>query len=478
MSDFDFVGGTYVAASPTQDDQECINYYAEVDPTKKQGERGVVALYPCPGLVLQTQLNTVAAIRQMRVLPGGTQLLAVCGNTLYSLNTAFTATAVGTLLTDSGPVSITDNGISAYMCDGPNRYYYTWGTNTFAVVSDGAFTGANSVDVVDNFIIYNNPSSNQWGCTNVASIVSNGLNFASTLAAPGNLVGLIADHRNVFLLGEKASEVWVDVGSQPFPFGILAGTNMQHGCAARGSIARLGESFAFLSVDERGKCVVVQMNGYAPTRISTHAVEYAISQYSVASDAIAFTYQQAGHEFYMLTFPAADKTWCYDLSTGLWHRRASRDALNMYHRHRANCSVVFQNNVLVGDYQNGSIYKFDLNTYADNGVTSVGLRRCRHLTDGLKQEYFESLQLQFQPGTGLVSGQGSDPQAMLRWSDDGGFTWSNEHWAKIGKIGAYKNRCIWRQLGRSRDRIFEVTVSDPVYRTIVSAELNGSVGAH
>ncbi len=285
MPDFGFIGASYVAASPTQDDQECINYYPETDPTKQQGERGVVALYPCPGLIQKMQLPTTGAVRAMRVLPGSNILLAVAGSKLYSVNTAYSATLVGTLLSDTGPVSITDNGISAYLCDGSNRYYYTWGTSTFAVVSDGAFTGANTVDVVDNYMIYNNPSSNQWGCTNVGSVVSGGLNFASTLAAPGNVIGLIADHRNVFLLGEKASEVWIDVGSQPFPFGILAGTNMQHGLAARGSVARLGESFAFLSQDERGKCVVVQMNGYSPNRISTHAVEQEISQYLVVSDA-------------------------------------------------------------------------------------------------------------------------------------------------------------------------------------------------
>lgn len=476
MADFGFVGAAYQAASITQDAQELINRYPEIDP-QKEG-RGVVALYPCPGLLQLMQSATIAPVRGFRVLPGGQTLLAAIGNKLYSITLSYIATAVGTLLSGTGPVSITDNGVSAYLGDGPNRYSYTWGTSTFAVVSDGAFNGANVVDVIDNFIVYNNPNSNQFGCTNVASVVSGALNFASTLSAPGNIAGLICDHRQVFVLGEVASEVWVDAGLNPFPFQILAGSNMQHGCAAIGSIARLGESFAMLAQDTRGQAVVIQMNGYSPARISTHAIEQAMAGYGQISDAIGYTYQEAGHEFYMITFPAADVTWCYDLATELWHRRAWRDTHGVLHRHRSNCCAVFGGRIIVGDWQNGIIYQMSRSTFTDNGVTIPRVRTCRHLTQDLKRVFYNSLQVQYQPGVGLQTGQGSNPQAILEMSDDGGFTYGNQHFATLGKAGMYKNRCIWRQLGQARDRIFRVTDTDPVFGVIVSGELDAQAGIH
>jgi hypothetical protein len=132
--------------------------------------------------------------------------------------------------------------------------------------------------------------------------------------------------------------------------------------------------------------------------------------------------------------------------------------------------------VLVGDYQNGAIYAIDNKTYTDNGQTIRRLRRAPHLVTDFNQQYFEMLQLQFQPGTGLSTGQGADPQAMLRWSNDGGSTWSNEHWRSIGQIGKYKNRVIWRRLGTARDRVFEVVFSDPVKAVIVSANLKANAG--
>jgi hypothetical protein len=131
---------------------------------------------------------------------------------------------------------------------------------------------------------------------------------------------------------------------------------------------------------------------------------------------------------------------------------------------------------LVGDYENGKIYSLNNAVYADNGSTIRRLRRAVHLTSDLQRQFFEEFQIQFQPGVGLATGQGDDPQAMLRWSNDGGSTWSNEHWITIGKIGQYQNRAIWRRLGWSRDRIFEVVVTDPIKAVIVSANLKASVG--
>jgi hypothetical protein len=292
-----------------------------------------------------------------------------------------------------------------------------------------------------------------------------------------NIVSLMVWNRYIALLGQKTAEVWYDVGTFPFPFAILPGTSIQHGCAAKDSLSRLGESFAFLSRDDRGQNVIVQIVGYLPKRISTHAIENEISKYATTSDAIAMTYQQAGHEFYMITFPTADVTWCYDLATQLWHKRAWRDTANVLHRHRANCIVTFNEQVLVGDFENGNIYAFSQSLYTDNGDPIPCIRRCVHLTTDLRQQFFHSLQIQFQPGVGLQSGQGSDPQAILRWSDDGGSTFGNDHMAAIGQAGKYKNRCQWQRLGMARDRIFEVTVTDPVYRAVISANLNASPGA-
>jgi hypothetical protein len=490
MPDFGFVGASYTTRSIYQNDQECINFYPEIDPTKQPGQRGIVALYPTPGLVTEIQFPIQAQIRGMRALSGLQYAIAVCGNRVYRIAPDMTYIQVGTLSSNSGPVSITDNimtteGLTAYLVDGANRYYYVVASNTFVTLlpTDGDWQGATVVDTVDNYVAYNEPGTQNWAVTDLGSPLSTTLLYGSKDGAPDPLVALIIDHRQAYLLGEVTSEVWVDVGSVipnliTFPFQRVSGTSSQTGCGAPFSIARFAETFMFLGRDTLGTATIGQMKGYEYFRLSTHAVENSLVGYDV-SDARAWTFQVEGHEFYVITFPQIDLTWVYDLTTQQWFKWLYWDSSTAtYHRHRANCGIAFANKNLVGDWENGKIYSLDFDEYTDAGNPIRRLRRAPHITTDLQRQYFEEFQIQFQPGIGLETGQGDNPQAMLRWSNDGGSTWSNEHWVSIGKIGSYTNRAIWRRLGWARDRIFEVAMTDPIKAVVVSANLKASAGSN
>jgi hypothetical protein len=488
MPDFGFVGASYTTRSIYQNDQECINFYPEIDPTKQPGQRGIVALYPTPGLVTEIQLPAAAEVRAMRALSGLEYAVAVSGNKVYLIEKDLTYTEVGILGTSSGPVQITDNqmtedGLTAYIVDGLSRYYLEVKDKTFINLpaTDGAWVGASVCDTVDNYIAYNEVGTQNWSVTDLGSPLSTQAWFGTKDGSPDNLVSLIVDHRQVYLLGEVTTEVWIDVGTAipgllTFPFQRVSGTSSQNGCGAPFSVARFAETFMFLARDTLGTATIGEMKGYEFRRLSTHAVETSLVGYDV-SDARAWTFQLEGHEFYVISFPQIDLTWAYDLTTQQWFKWLWWDAPNAtYKRHRAQCGMAFANKNLVGDYENGKIYSLDLDTFTDAGNPIRRLRRAPHMTTDLQRQYFEEFQIQFQPGVGLSIGQGNDPQAMLRWSNDGGSTWSNEHWVTIGKIGKYLNRAIWRRLGWSRDRIFEVAISDPIKAVVISANLKASLG--
>jgi hypothetical protein len=145
--------------------------------------------------------------------------------------------------------------------------------------------------------------------------------------------------------------------------------------------------------------------------------------------------------------------------------------------------------------------------YSDNGNIQKWIRSWRALPTGqnnLKRTAQHSMQLDVESGVGLngiiyppsnnsaianiaiasiaVAGSNSiqildvgvDPQVLLRWSDDGGHTWSNYHAKSLGGIGATGKRVIWRRLGMTmklRDRVYEVSGTDPVKIAIMGAEL-------
>lgn len=99
------------------------------------------------------------------------------------------------------------------------------------------------------------------------------------------------------------------------------------------------------------------------------------------------------------------------------------------------------------------------------------LRRAPHISREAMRLGFDKFTLELETGLGLTTGLGSDPQIMLRFSDDGGQTWTSERWVSAGLIGRYKARPIWRRLGQSRDRVFEIVVTDPIPWRIIGADL-------
>lgn len=179
----------------------------------------------------------------------------------------------------------------------------------------------------------------------------------------------------------------------------------------------------------------------------------------------------------MITFPTANKTWAYDTSTGLWHERAFNNDGSLI-RHRSNCYAFAYSAHTVGDFENGRVYELSKDVYSDSGTAITRLRTSPHISTGLVRNFFKSFQLDMETGVGLDgTGQGTDPQVMFRFSDDGGHTWSNERLRSAGRIGETKWRVRWHRLGMARNRIFEVKITDPVRVALLGAEIEFEQGA-
>ena len=464
------LGGSYVARSVNAADSRMVNLFAEGIP---EGGKEAAFLNRAPGLRL---LATVGDGPIRGLWRMGNYGYVVSGKELYRLNADWTSLYIGNL-SGTGPVSIADNGTQMFIaCNGPS-FIYNSTTEEFAQIADTDFPGAVTVGYLDGYFVFNEPQSQRvWVTSLLDGTAIDPLEFASAEGSPDQLVAAIVDHREAWLFGTNSIEVWYDAGSADFPLQRIQGAFNEIGLAAAYSVAKLDNGLFWLGADSRGQGIVYRSNGYTGKRISTHAVEWQIQQYGDISDAIGYTYQQDGHAFYVLVFPSEDTTWVYDVSTELWHERAGFHE-GQFVRHRGNCQMVYNGEVVIGDFENSNVYAFDLNVYADNGSIQRWLRSWRALPTGkndLNRTAQHTLQLDCETGVGLNTGQGSDPQVMLRWSDDGGHTWSNEHWSSMGKIGRYGYRTFWRRLGMTmkiRDRVYEVSGTDPVKITIMGAQL-------
>ena len=444
--------------------QRLINLYPEAQPETAKAR---LPLLPTPGL-RQFAALALSPCRGLHVM--GADLYAVMGTGVFRIGVDGVATLLDTI-PNGGPVSLDSNGddLAIVLPDTLEGYVVNRTAGTVTKITDADFLGARGVTVIDGYYVFGKPNSAEFFLSAINDPTSfDALDFATAEGAPDNLIAPMRIGRDLWLFGERTTEIWSNVGATDFPFLRVSGGFVARGTAAQFSIDSREGAAVWLG-DNR---VVYTAAGVQPQRISTHAVEQAIAGYARVDDAVGFVYELEGHAFYCLTFPEAGDTWCFDFSTGLWHERES-EGIGTW---RATMAVAFAGGIVAGDTDTGNLWLLDP-TYGLEGaeqIIRVATGTSFH-AEG-KKVGFTRLAADFAAGVGLATGQGSDPRAWLSWSDDGGHTWSNEAERSLGAIGQYRTRVEWRRLGMARDRVFRVQWADPVYTALMAVNIDAEAG--
>ena len=450
MPQIQLVQGAYQARSVIANAQRCVNLYPELN--TKDAEVPYTH-YCTPGLVPLCQ-PTIAEVRELYTA-SNQKLFAVIGNEVYYIDDAFNATLLGTISTYYGLVSMYDNKFSLIVLDGSETgWSVDLTTLVFSGFSPENFVGGNQVRYIDSFLVSSTQNAN------IQSSDSNATTYTAlataTMTGDADQLQIIdVVHKEIWSFGRRTTEVWSNVGGFPFPFAPIPGVFLQHGIAALRSLAKWGLNIFFLSQDNNGEALVMMGTAYKADIISTPAISDAIGGYEIINDAIGFCYQQGSHIFYVLTFPSADKTWVYDLSTQLWHERAWLDNNGQLHRHRANCVAYAYGKTVCGDWQNGKIYNWDLHAYTDDGDPIMRLRSFPHIVSSLDRISYKQFMADIEVGTD--ADPSSDPVVNLRWSDNRGVSFGNGVQQSLGHTGEYQTIPSWNRLGFARDRVFELS---------------------
>lgn len=471
---FPLVGPTYVSRSVSADAQRTINWYPE-RVESGQGKAQVV-LYPTPGLELFATCDR-GPVRGMLV--EGEIVYVVSGDGVHLVRRAGGAAEfVGNVVSDGLPATLCTNGVAGhqvFITSGGKGYIYDTIAGTLLPVT--LLGPVNSGTYIDGYFIAFLSTGFQISEL-LNGMVWPGADVAQRSEGADPVVQGLQNHREIWLWGTITTEVWYNAGSASFPFAPIPGVFIEVGCGAPYSVARFDGQVAWIAQNRDGDRMAVVAAQYVPQRISTHAVEMAWRRYSTIADAVAFVYQDDGHTFYQVTFPTAGATWDYDAATQLWHERAFWNKVTgEYEAHRARAQVRAFERHLVGDRVTGQVYSYSLLAGTDNGEIIRRLRRTPHLSRENKRTFFSRAEIDLEAGLGLAVGQGVDPQVMLRWSDDRAHTWSSEWWTSAGKMGQYMARAYWVRIGSSRDRVIEVTVSDPVPWRLIDGYMTAEEGA-
>lgn len=444
---------SYTTRSLIASAQRCVNLYSEINPVDATAPK---TFYSTPGRKLWSTIPGAGGVRLLYQASNG-EFYGVRGSTIYRHDSGVWSYLAG-LSSDTGPVFGADNGISAVFVDGTTTApTVKFSDHSTSFMSGEGWLGADFVEFLNGVFVFNKPNSQVFYTTGAYDLTLDVLDFASSESSPDNLVRLIRDHNELVLFGEKSTDVFGASSDSDFAFAAIVGATMEVGCAAKYSPCRMDNTVFWVGNDERGDAMVWRMAGYQPQRVSTHALEEEMRRYSTIADAQSYSYQQSGHSFYVLTFPTAGKTWAFDAASQDWAERAYRTPANKLTRVRDNCHSFFQRKHLVGDWENGNVYELDPETYTDNGAVITRLKSFQHMTaDGVRQ-FFDSLTIDMQSGVG--NSLEINPFVHLRWSNDGGNTWSTQVSRPMGKIGRFSDKPKFPRLGSGFDRVFEVSTT-------------------
>jgi hypothetical protein len=441
--------------------QRTVNMYPSAN---APGAKSQLSLFPTNGLTLLSTPNN-GPCRSNGVLWMGS-LYFVIANKLVKLNSVGAATEVGTLNTSASRCVIAIGRTYIVIVDGTDGYAYDGTTFTVIGDSDADFpAGATHVTYLDGYFIVNEGSTDAYFISAIENPLSwDPLDSSSAQASPDNIVGLVATNKDLYLFGDTSCEVHFNSGNADFPFEAYPGGVLEVGLQAPYSLVRSSFGLLGLLTNDEGDSFVGKINGFQVTPISDDDLNYQINTISTTSDAFGMLFRRQGRTFYALSFPSGDRTWAIEVSSGFVHERKSEGI----GRWRVSGVGKIANILVCGDYNTGQVYRLDSSVYTENGsrldrkrVTQVVHMNHRRMT-------FHRVCLEMQTGVGLVSGQGSKPQVMMRFSDDGGNEWSDSMMRSFGAIGKYRTEVIWDCLGDSRERIFEFSVTDPVNTVMVA----------
>jgi hypothetical protein len=469
-----FVGASYESQSRIADVERLVNRY--VEKMEVQGTTSRSALYPVPGVT--SLFTSTDAPGRAHWCESGREF-AVQGTSLIEFDVNGFGTYRATVALDERPAQIVSNGDGGdqlLVISGKHAYVYDLTANTLTEIA--SLSGkATQCGYLHGYGIVLDSATSTFYISALLDFTTftTGTDFAQRSTVSDAWVAMAVNGIYLMLYGEKTSEAWYDAGTASFPFAPHPSGLTLYGCAASFSCA-VGEGHAFrLGQSSIGQRYVLHASGFADEVVSDLPRQATFDSYRVVSDAQGEIINWRGHVFYLLTFPAADITWAYDLTGNYWFEWRSwiseNHAFTVW-RPRWHAMAFGQHRIL--DSQTGSLYKLDATVFLD--VDSRPLRWLRvapELSAANELIQFARFALGIETGVGTeATGQGEDPTVMMRYSDDSGQNWSAEQQRRLGKVGEYSTIVEWWRLGAARHRVFEVSGSDPVPMRIVDAFLD------
>jgi hypothetical protein len=438
---------------------QLVNAFAE-----KQGEdgKGVLAVLPCEGLVQFSNTGSDTPCRGMIFMEDLDTIYSIHSSSAYKITSDGTATRIGTVpgidtvqlsrnqKVDPQIVIKTDSGVMVIESD---TLSYVTDADLPADVITADYVGGYTVYGYENRQFYLSDINN--------SKLIDALDFATFEQRAGKGVRVMEDNGELIGFNSSWTEFWRDTGNTDFPFQPIGFKS--RGLKAANAAVKSDTTIMFPGDDNK----MYRLANYEPTVISSNEVARLIQADAGAADMLGWAIDRDNHS--TAYWKGTDWTRGYDASTGVWHARESYG----YDTWRAQHSVRAFGKTIVGDKLTGKLFYLDPDTYTEDDGIFVWKVVSPPLHVFPNGAILDAVHFDLATGYGTLSGDGSNPKVMLRISTDGGTEFGNYRELELGTTGNYRARVTARRLGRFGPKgiVFELSISDPVARALVSCDV-------
>jgi hypothetical protein len=385
------------------------------------------------GIFLSTRLN---------------ELIVVFGEKVFVITEFLGSRLVGTLNSTSGPVHISENFNSEIAIeDGRSIYIYNYSTSIFVPVTTDFIPVF--IDFQDGYFIATGDDGS-WYLSNL----NNGLLWSpldkQTLQTKADILqAAVVLDRQVWIMGQKASEIWYDQGLPPplFPYVRENSLAIDYGALSRETIAEGFGMLVWLAKNEKSNPTIVFTNGGKPVHISTEGLDFKLAQLSNPQDSVGFLFQQDGHIFYQLTFNSDNFSIVYDFNTKMFYTLTNEDR----NRHIAKQVVLFDNKLYFISFIDSKLYEMstDITTY--DGKTIPRSRTTKRFRTP-RNDIFIVNRVNIQMEQGF-----SDPagEVSLSISKDDGINYGADVVQTLKPLGVRRGQVDFWRLGRADNITFQ-----------------------
>lgn len=444
-----FVGPSYALANRKASIQRSVNM--RLVGLEAQGKAPFM-LESMPGLAV---FSTLSGVVRGGIQAAGRAFFAA-GSTLYEVLADGSNASRGTLATASGPVEMAYGLTQLVIVDGANGYVLNLSSNLFSNITSAAFYGSTRVEFLDNYFLFIRPDTQQFYITAINDATNlDALDFASAESSPDNLVSLVVDHAEAWMMGSNTTEIFFNSGNADFPFERNRGAILEVGCISPYSARKIDNSVFWIGQDTNGSGIVYRANGYQPQRISTRAIEETLQASSDLSAAVAFCWQENGLTYYAINAPGLTQTLVYEVAAGQWFDWCDIDGVGQFEACRAVNHVFAFGKHLIGG-SDGVVYRMGVDVHKNGSDPLVRERTSPHdAKPGRGRVPYQSFWLDCTTGDAS-----SDMPIEMSYTNDSGDNWSDPKVRNIGAAGNRVARVLWNsRLGLSRDRVWRVRFS-------------------